>query len=288
LQRERQEIAIATIATATKINPSLLKALERDDVSRWPQGIFRRAYIRDYACAIGLDPDVVVREFLERYPDSVDVLPAGAVMWPEAGREPENAPPAHRLGRIVTFAFATVPAMRRRPQKTPPAPERAAQVVEGDAAPDVDLPAVAQLCTRLGRVLDTREVAPLLGEAARVLGAAGLIVWLSDARATMLTPTLHHGYSDAVAARLSGVPVDAANAVAAAFRSVDVCVVDGEGARGAVVVPLLGPRGCVGVLALELLHGGERRDSVRALATIVAAQLATLFGSTPLAKTVTA
>jgi hypothetical protein len=55
-----------------------------------------------------------------------------------------------------------------------------------------------------------------------------------------------------------------------------------------VVVPLLGPRGCVGVLALELLHGGERRDSVRALATIVAAQLATLFGSTPLAKTVTA
>jgi hypothetical protein len=39
---------------------------------------------------------------------------------------------------------------------------------------------------------------------------------------------------------------------------------------------MLTPGGCVGVLALELRHGGEQRDSVRALATIFAAQLAPL------------
>ena len=288
LQRERQQIAITEIATATKINPSLLKALERDDVSRWPQGIFRRAYIRDYACAIGLDPDVVMREFLELYPDSVDVLPAGAVVWPEASREAEIAPPANRLGRMMSSAFATVPAMLRRPQKAPPVAEAVVPAPPGQPLPELNLSAAALLCTRLGRSLDARDVAPLLADVARVLGAVGLIVWLSDARATRLTPSLRHGYPDAVLARLADVPTDAANAVAAAFRSADVCVVEGEGMSGAVVVPLLGPRGCLGVLALELLQGGERRESVRALATIVAAQLAALLVAAPLPHPVTA
>src|SRR5258708_36805078 len=71
-QRERQQIALSWIAEQTKIKVSLLEGLERDDVSHWPAGIFRRAFIRGYAHAIGLEPDVVVREFLELYPDPVD------------------------------------------------------------------------------------------------------------------------------------------------------------------------------------------------------------------------
>ena len=63
-QRERQQVALTTIAKQTKIRVSLLEELERDDVSRWPTGIFRRSYIRHYATAVGLEPDAVVREFL--------------------------------------------------------------------------------------------------------------------------------------------------------------------------------------------------------------------------------
>lgn len=76
---------------------------------------------------------------------------------------------------------------------------------------------------------------------------------------------------------MTSVPTDASNAVATAFRSADVCVVYGEGVTGAVVVPLIGPRGCVGVLALELSQGRERQESVRALAVILAAQLARIL-----------
>ena len=45
LRRRRDEhgIALVTIAEQTKIKVSLLEALERDDVSHWPSGIFRRA-----------------------------------------------------------------------------------------------------------------------------------------------------------------------------------------------------------------------------------------------------
>src|SRR5690349_6563924 len=63
-QRERQLIALSTIADQTKINQSLLEGLEQDDVSYWPCGIFRRSFIRAYAQSIGLEPEAVVREFL--------------------------------------------------------------------------------------------------------------------------------------------------------------------------------------------------------------------------------
>jgi transcriptional regulator with XRE-family HTH domain len=69
-ERERRRITLESIAANTKISIGLLRDLERDDVSRWPSGIFRRSFIRDYAEAIGLDGDDLVREFLERYPDA--------------------------------------------------------------------------------------------------------------------------------------------------------------------------------------------------------------------------
>jgi hypothetical protein len=70
--RERRGIELDTIAQSTKIGVGILEALERDDTSRWPSGIFRRAFIRAYATAVGLDPESTLREFLERFPDPND------------------------------------------------------------------------------------------------------------------------------------------------------------------------------------------------------------------------
>ena len=71
-ERERRQIALSSIAANTKIGLGLLQALERDDLSRWPSGIFRRAFIRAYAEAAGLDPVAITQEFLERFPDETD------------------------------------------------------------------------------------------------------------------------------------------------------------------------------------------------------------------------
>ena len=73
LERERRRITLDSIAANTKIGFALLQGLERDDVSRWPSGIFRRSFIREYAAAIGLDPDETTREFLERFPDPAEL-----------------------------------------------------------------------------------------------------------------------------------------------------------------------------------------------------------------------
>ena len=97
---------------------------------------------------------------------------------------------------------------------------------------------------------------------------------------TQFSTMLERQYSWWVLAQLPRVRRDADNATAAAFRSAQTCIVNGNDlASGAVVVPLTTPAGCVGVLAVELRHGSEQRGSVRALATIFAAQLAMLVGT---------
>lgn len=77
-ERERRTITLASIAANTNIGIGLLRGLEKGDVSRWPGGIFRRSFIRAYAEAIGLDPDDVLREFLERFPDPEGPAPGAA------------------------------------------------------------------------------------------------------------------------------------------------------------------------------------------------------------------
>jgi len=67
-ERERRGISLDTIATATKVSADLWEGLERNDFSRWPSGIFARAFIRDYARAVGLDADEVVDEFCRLFP----------------------------------------------------------------------------------------------------------------------------------------------------------------------------------------------------------------------------
>jgi hypothetical protein len=67
-ERERCGLALRTISENTKLSIGLLEGLEADDISRWPGGIFRRAFVRSYAQCVGLDPDDVIRRFEQQFP----------------------------------------------------------------------------------------------------------------------------------------------------------------------------------------------------------------------------
>ena len=67
-ERERRGISIETIVTVTKVGADLWLGLEHNDFSKWPSGIFARAFVRDYAKAVGLDADEVVDEFCRLFP----------------------------------------------------------------------------------------------------------------------------------------------------------------------------------------------------------------------------
>jgi transcriptional regulator with XRE-family HTH domain len=66
-ERESRDLTLRTISESTKVSLPLLEGLESDDISRWPGGIFRRAFVRSYAEAVGLDPDEIFRRFERQY-----------------------------------------------------------------------------------------------------------------------------------------------------------------------------------------------------------------------------
>jgi hypothetical protein len=67
--RERKGITLAQISTATKIPAYLFAALEHNDLRRWPKGLFRRSFFRDYAKSVGLPVADVCAEFVRLFPD---------------------------------------------------------------------------------------------------------------------------------------------------------------------------------------------------------------------------
>jgi hypothetical protein len=89
-ERERRGLALRTISESTKVSVPLLEGLEADDLSRWPGGIFRRAFVRSYAQCVGLDPDDVIRRFEKQHspapdPATADNVASVVAATPQAG-----------------------------------------------------------------------------------------------------------------------------------------------------------------------------------------------------------
>ena len=311
-QREQRQVSLEDISAKTKIKASLLEGLEGDDLSRWPQGIFRRAYIRAYAQAIGLEPDTVLQQFLALYPEPPEELPLVA---PESPKRPPT-----RLRFLLNAAFGAARqaatdardgyqakidhVTRVIPQYVEPLyePETiepddgAVDTVEQESVEPADLPLpfvqpaladIADLCTRVARASNLTQLEPRLADAVRILNAVGAVLWTWERRKAALRARVSCGYAEDVLARFPVVGRDADNAIGVAFRSGKIAVVGGaHGETGAIAVPLLGPDGCVGVLALEVRHGDERNDVLHAIASIVAAQFVPLCVPQALAEAV--
>lgn len=148
------------------------------------------------------------------------------------------------------------------------------------AATTVDLAAAAAVCGALARTPDTASLRNALARAAAVLDARGLIVWMGAGEE--LFPALSHGYEQRVVERLGPIARNAENATAEAWRTAQMRTVASDVmSNGAVVVPVTGVSGCVGVLAAEMRHGREEDPATRAVAAMIAAQLAAIVSAWP-------
>ena len=117
-ERERRDLTLRTISESTKVSLPLLEGLESDDISRWPGGIFRRAFVRPYAEAVGLDPDDVFRRFERQYkppapslrPSIRRIRPPKSWRWrrPPASTAAGPARPPNRARYLGTAADLTV------------------------------------------------------------------------------------------------------------------------------------------------------------------------------------
>jgi transcriptional regulator with XRE-family HTH domain len=176
--REARGVTLRRIADVTKISVRALEAVERNDFSRLPGGIFTRSFVRAYAIEAGLDPDETVRQFLAQCPNKdVAAVPVNSPecidgprrpSWLDAARRPSRArararraAPRHRGGasgcagrsgaaaRRPTAASLPVGPLRGHPRRLP-----------------------APTCQRLTRSMDPGVRSPLIdffrrGEVAR-------------------------------------------------------------------------------------------------------------------------
>lgn len=143
--------------------------------------------------------------------------------------------------------------------------------------------AAADIATDFGRVRDLEELSRILGRAADLLDASGLMVWVGDTAGGDLRPALSHGYSSQMLARIPPVRRTADNAAAKAYRSGALQIVlsrPGVG-TGAVVAPILSADGCIGALSAEIRGGAETSEAIQGLAAIFAAHLAGVLATTP-------
>ena len=66
--RVQRGISVQDITAATNVSAALWDGLERNDLARWPTGIYARSYVRSYCKAIGVDPEATVDEFCRLFP----------------------------------------------------------------------------------------------------------------------------------------------------------------------------------------------------------------------------
>ena len=180
---------------------------------------------------------------------------------------------------------AILPTLPLQVEAEPPAPAAAAPAAR---ATGLVFKAATDVATDFGRVRDLDELTTVLGRAADVMDASGLMVWAGSASGSDLRPVLAHGYSVEMIARIPPVPRSADNAAAAAYRSGTLQIVLSRpgSSGGAVVAPIMSADGCIGALSAEIRNGGETSDGVQALATIFAAYLAGVLSTTPAADVV--
>jgi cytoskeletal protein RodZ len=99
--REERGVSLRQISDVTRVSVVALEALERNEISRLPGGIFSRGIVRSYALQVGLDPEQTVRDFLASFPqDSVTV---GS---PHVRRDDLDERPRRGSGTVVAILVA--------------------------------------------------------------------------------------------------------------------------------------------------------------------------------------
>jgi transcriptional regulator with XRE-family HTH domain len=113
--RLQRGVTLTEIAERSKVNEGLYAGLERADVSRWPTGIYRRAFFREYALALGLPVDAALGEFRQLFPEEGDqrvspapAMPAGPLRLTLADRPWPRASRGQVMAAIVDLVMLTV------------------------------------------------------------------------------------------------------------------------------------------------------------------------------------
>jgi hypothetical protein len=119
--RQRKHVSIPEAAEATRITERFLEALEREaPIEEFPAPVYARAFLREYASYLGLDPEKLVQAFDARHEAEAEpqLVPAPAV--PPPRRWPARAAAVISVGAIVALAVLKLASPGTSPRAHPP------------------------------------------------------------------------------------------------------------------------------------------------------------------------
>ena len=112
-ERERQGLARAEVAQRLHMSAWQIEALEAGDYARLPKGTFLRGFVRNYAKALGLDPDSMLAHLAQSAPRGAApgiVVPTQNIRFDPLGDRLAN--PYLKAGGllmvVIAFAFAAL------------------------------------------------------------------------------------------------------------------------------------------------------------------------------------
>jgi cytoskeletal protein RodZ len=100
--REQRGLTLDELSLRTKISPRFLHALEHNDFTALPGGLFTRGFLRAYAREVGLDPVAIVGEYV------VQAAPPPAEPAPERRSAGPLADDRSRLLANAAFGLAAL------------------------------------------------------------------------------------------------------------------------------------------------------------------------------------
>jgi cytoskeletal protein RodZ len=178
--REKRGVTLRHISSVTKISVAALEALERNDISRLPGGIFSRSFVRSYALEVGLDPDETIERFIAQFPEAAP--PPGHAQAEQQEEEEEHDSNQQTAVTFVRLVVISVPivagllylgTMTRRAVAPPgaPAPNRPELVAAAPTPPappavETAVPAVSSGSTTRAPERSTASAAPTPGPTA--------------------------------------------------------------------------------------------------------------------------
>jgi transcriptional regulator with XRE-family HTH domain len=104
--RESRGLSLADAAKLTKLSIHILQAIERNDFTSLPGGMFRKAYVRTLAAEFGLNPNEIVSDYRKRFEPPVEAVavPARDAALEEKWVQQLSASPQRSIAALAAVA----------------------------------------------------------------------------------------------------------------------------------------------------------------------------------------
>jgi cytoskeletal protein RodZ len=146
--RERRGLSLSDAARRTKLSIDILQAIERNDFSRLPGGMFRKAYVRTLAAEVGLDPNAIAADYCARFETAI--VPAAESPDAELDRKlVAQLSPSSRRSVVTVATLAAAAAVWLMVRPGPAGPDAPVLVPASEPV------AMRNAITEFGRVVPT-------------------------------------------------------------------------------------------------------------------------------------